>query len=141
MRVEVDGRDLAELIRQAELPYATAEGHARIAGCYLGLRPWQLSCSLTDHFMGAEGSDLACGPSDKTVLLGCECGEPGCWPLMAHIVVHDREVLWCCFDQPRRQGKWGYNDFDELRFDRSEYEAALADAQATIPDRPATLSE
>ena len=65
------------------------------------------------------------------MFLGCECGEPGCWPLMAHITVRDQEVLGGSFEQPHRRDKWTYDDFD-----RSQYEAALAHAQETTPDGP-----
>lgn len=136
VRVEIDGRDLADLMGDAELPYAEAEGHPQIAGAYVGLRPWQLSGSLTEHFTGAPGSDLSCGPTEKTVLLGCECGEPGCWPLMARIAIHDREVVWHSFEQPHRRDRWSYDRIDALRFERSQYEAALADAEALSADHP-----
>lgn len=39
LRVLVDGRDLAELVRPVELPHADAEGSATIAGAYAGLAP------------------------------------------------------------------------------------------------------
>ncbi len=136
VRVEVDGRDLADIVREVELPYAEAEGHRDIAGSYVGLRPGQLSGPLTAHFMGAAGSDLACGPRSKTVLLGCDCGEAGCWPLMAEVTVDDRTVTWRAFEQPHRRSKWSYEALDELRFDRSDYEAALEQAQTLVPAAP-----
>jgi hypothetical protein len=141
IRIEIDGCDLAELIRSVELPFATAEGHERIAGKYVGLRPWQLDSAAPEHFMGGRGSHLYCGPHDKTVLLGCECGEPGCWPLMAQVVVSDRDVAWRSFEQPHRRGRWEYDGFSGFVFDRTEYEAALQAAQATMPVRPTRLSE
>jgi hypothetical protein len=136
VRVEVDGRALADLIREVESPYAEAEGHPEIAGAYVGLRPWPLHGSLPEHFMGAAGSDLACGPPDKTVLLGCECSEPGCWPLMAQLAVEDHEVVWRAFEQPHRSGRWAHDNVGELRFDRSQYMAALAAAEELVPRRP-----
>ena len=124
IRIEVDGRDLAELVRPVELPFAVAEGHERIAGTYVGLRPWQLDSSVSDHFMGGPDSHLACGPHDKTVLLGCECGEPGCWPLMACVVVNDRDVIWHSFDSPerrcifcicRRRARWNWSELQSVK--------------------------
>jgi hypothetical protein len=136
LRVEVDGRDLAEAVGDIELPYAEAEGHPQIAGSYVGLRPWQLSGSLTDHFMGAAGSDLACGPREMTVLLGCECGEPGCWPLMADVSVGEDAVTWRAFEQPHRRARWSYERLGRLTFARSQYEAALAKAESRAPEAP-----
>ena len=141
IRIEIDGCDLAELIRSVELPFATAEGHERIAGKYVGLRPWQLDSTAADHFMGGPDSHLCCGPHDKTVLLGCECGKPGCRPLMAQVVVSDRDVAWRSFEQPHRRGRWEYDAFSGFVFDRAEYEAALQAPQTTMPDRPTRLSQ
>lgn len=38
VRVIVDGRELAELVRPVEHPHAEAEGSPTIAGAYAGLR-------------------------------------------------------------------------------------------------------
>jgi len=132
LRVLVDDRDLVELVGEVELPYASAEGHPRIAGAYAGVHPRQLSGSISEHFRGGSGSDLACGPSDKTVLLACECGEAGCWPLMARIELAPGEVVWSDFEQPHRSGKWSYEDFGPLVFERGQYEAALTDVEAAM---------
>src|SRR4051794_17431189 len=70
--VLVDERGLVELVREVELPHARAEGAPGIAGAYAGLRPSQLAAGLRTHFLGGQGSDLSCGPADKTVLLGCD---------------------------------------------------------------------
>ncbi len=134
LRIQVDGRDLADIAREVELPDAEAEGHPAIAGAYVGLRPSQLQGALSEHFMGVPGSDLACGPPSKTVLLGCECGEPGCWPLMAEIAVLDRTVVWSSFEQPHRASRWSYDRLGELTFDRSEYEHALDGASARVTE-------
>jgi hypothetical protein len=131
VRLLVDDRDLAELVREVELPHARAEGAPGIAGAYAGLAPSQLSGGLRRHFFGGDGSDLACGPRDKTVLLGCDCGEPGCWPLMARIEVDGDVVVWSDFEQPHRHG-WTYDGLGPLRFAREQYEAALADAERAL---------
>ena len=38
-------------------------------------------------------------------LLGCDCGEVGCWPLEVRIVRSDSLVTWCGFTQPFRQNR------------------------------------
>ena len=53
LRVDIDGRDLAALIGAIEMLYAEVEGHPDIAGAYVGIRPWQLSGSVTAHFLGS----------------------------------------------------------------------------------------
>jgi hypothetical protein len=125
VRVLVDGRDLAEIVRAVELPYAEAEGRPQIAGQYAGLGRNELPSAVREHFLGTDGSDLGCGPADKTVLLDCVCGSPGCWPLMARIEVRESEVIWSDFEQPHRSGRWSYGAFGPITFERAQYEKAL----------------
>lgn len=61
--------------------------------------------------MGRKASHLHSGPAEKTVLLGCECGEPGCWPLMARVEVGAEQVAWSDFEQPHRRDNWAYAGF------------------------------
>jgi hypothetical protein len=39
VRILIDGRDLIDLVRPIELPFARAEGHPELAGGYDGLLP------------------------------------------------------------------------------------------------------
>lgn len=125
--IDVDGVSLAKLVADVEAPSAAAEGHPDLAGSYAGLAVWACPSDLERHFLGGDESHLHCGPHDKTVLMGCECGEAGCWPLMATISVQDDIVRWSSFEQPHRRGRWSYGDF-ALDFDRPQYCAALLGA-------------
>lgn len=66
-------------------------------------------------------------PDDETkvALLGCGCGEAGCWPLLARVTVERRTVLWDEFEQPFEPER-DYSDFGPFRFRRDEYEEAAA---------------
>jgi hypothetical protein len=75
---------------------------------------------MQDHFLGQ--STDAMGP--KTPLLGCECGEWGCWPLMARIIVTADVVTWDRFEQPYRKTRV-YTAFGPFQFDRHQYDDAL----------------
>lgn len=75
---------------------------------------------MRDHFYGH--STDAMGP--KTPVLGCECGEWGCWPLMAHIIVTADSVTWDSIEQPHRKTR-DYTAFGPFRFDRRQYDDAL----------------
>jgi hypothetical protein len=132
--IEVNGRPLEELVGEVERPFAEREGSPDIAGAYAGLER-RLLDSVDDHYHGAPGSDLVCGPRDKTVLLGCDCGEPGCWPLMARIEVEHDTVAWEDFTQPHRDERWSYDAMRPLRFDRRQYDEALAALQAELAGR------
>ncbi|MEU7597086.1 hypothetical protein AB0B79_29265 [Streptomyces sp. NPDC039022] len=61
---------------------------------------------------------------DKRPLLGCECGELGCWPLMARVTVTADLVTWGGFEQPYRMER-NYTAFGPLQFDRRQYDNAL----------------
>jgi hypothetical protein len=128
LRIDVDGGPLAQMIAAIEAPFAQAEGHPDLAGGYTGLAGWACPKNLERHFLGDDSSHLHCGPQDKTVLMGCECGQARCWPLMATITVDDHIVRWSGFEQPHRRGAWSYGDF-ELVFERAQYQATLRDAQ------------
>ena len=68
-------------------------------------------------------------------VLGCECGEPGCWPLVCRISATDRIVRWSDFEQPHRNGSgapvaWTYDGLGPFEFDRAEYDAALTQSES-----------
>ncbi|MFE4860061.1 hypothetical protein [Streptomyces sp. NPDC056670] len=74
----IDGAPLTELIDRFEI----AAGMQPAGDAYGGLIPEFFRFGpMQDHFLGR--STNAMGP--KTPVLGCECGEWGCWPLMARI--------------------------------------------------------
>jgi len=82
------------------------------------------------HFLGKADEGSA---DEKTPVLGCTCGEWGCWPLRVRIIVEPGVVLWLDFEQPFRPNR-DYSDFGPFAFERIEYEAAvatLADAWAS----------
>lgn len=133
LRVLVDDEDLKELVRRVELPQAEREGSPSIAGGYAGLPSRALRGGVIEHFLDGPGSHLFCGPRDKTVLLGCVCGEPGCWPLMARVRLSPVEVTWSDFEQPHRRGSWSHDDFGPFRFERTQYDEELRKAERSLP--------
>ncbi|GAA3634471.1 hypothetical protein GCM10022267_21420 [Lentzea roselyniae] len=65
-------------------------------------------------------------PGEGRFVLACSCGDTGCWPLLADIAVEGDTVVWDGFRQPRRKGR-DYSRFGPFRFDRDQYEKALAE--------------
>jgi hypothetical protein len=91
---------------------------------YAGLVPSNFRCApATEHYLG-RAEDRAEGA--KTQLLGCSCGEWGCWPLLARIVVEPDMVRWVEFEQPHRPDR-DYSGFGPFAFDRVAYELAVQD--------------
>lgn len=129
IRLFVNGQNFADLVREQELRFATAEGSPSIAGAYAGLPPSPDVLPPSGHFLGRPTAALY-DFDERVQILGCECGEPGCWPLVCRIQVTDERVTWSDFEQPHRSPSsnrhWSYEDFGPFTFDRRQYEAALA---------------
>jgi hypothetical protein len=59
-------------------------------------------------------------------LLGCVCGDTGCWPLTAKVAVAADQVGWAGFRTGHRA--WDLSQLGPFTFSRAQYEAALAAA-------------
>jgi hypothetical protein len=117
----VDGTELATLVTDFE----AAQGYEP-AGGYDGVTPAFISnLEIARHLLGE--------PSDQgaTEVLSCQCGEWGCWPLLASITVADGEVTWSAFAQPHRRDR-DYRAFGPFRFDEHQYRAAVTQAAADL---------
>jgi hypothetical protein len=123
--IYINGRDLVDILREVELPFATREGHPVIAGSYIGFSAKRLMLPSL-HLFGRPR--LSWGDSGKTPILGCECGELGCWPMLVRIVVAETTVTWTDFEQGHRNREedgWSYDGMDPFVFDRQQYISAL----------------
>jgi len=56
-------------------------------------------------------------------LLGCQCGEVGCWPLEARISFNERSVVWDNFRQPYRPAR-DYSQFGPFVFEIEQHARA-----------------
>jgi hypothetical protein len=121
----VNGRNLVQILREVELPFATREGKPDLAGSYVGLRPAEVFLPSSRLL---SGEPMAFGdhddPEDKTAVLGCSCGEVGCWPFLVRIKLREDVVVWDGFEQPHRPA-WRYDDLRPFVFDRRQYFSAL----------------
>jgi hypothetical protein len=124
IKIKVNGVDLPELVRGAELPSARANDEEDLAGNYIGLVAGYMRVDLAGQFLGGRGTPMFSGSEDKTALLGCGCGEVGCSPLMARVTVTEDTITWADFEQPTRP-EWDYDGFGPFTFDRGQYERAL----------------
>lgn len=120
----IDGRSLIDLVRAVERPFAEKEGHPDLAGRY----EWptvSLACEALLRL--AEEDDR------KRPLLVCECGEPGCWPLLADVRLTPAHVVWSQFEQPHRDeesgaGQWRYEGLGPFVFLRRDCDQGLSEA-------------
>ncbi|WP_198303494.1 hypothetical protein [Cellulomonas sp. PSBB021] len=121
----IDGASLIDMVRAFE----QVRGFTP-AGGYAGIIPAHFQFGdLADYYLGT-ASRL--WPRDGHLwVLGCDCGEVGCWPLEAEITVSDQSVWWCNFSQPHRPA-WSYAGFGPFVFDRRQYENAVAASVAAL---------
>lgn len=89
--------------------------------------------SMDRHYLN-EASDMF-GSSDRVPLLGCECGDWGCWPLLARVTVSAHEVRWDEFQQPHRERR-DYSGFGPFVFIRQQYEDALRELVSQLDEQP-----
>ena len=129
VNIFINGRNLIDMIREIELPFATAEGYACIAGGYVGL-PKSVALPPSQQLLGKPDEDFSSN-GGRTCLLVCSaCGESICWPLQANIIVTDTEIIWTDFSQPYRARKdqksiWSYKGFGPFHFSKQQYLKAL----------------
>ena len=121
-RIFVNGRDLTDVIREIELPFARREGKPDLAGDYAGLPP-EAVFFPSRRLLGRPEERYA-DRRGKISVLGCTCGDAGCWPLLVSIEPLEDRVVWRGFEQPHRS-RWGYGGLGPFVFDRARYTAEL----------------
>ncbi len=122
--VLVNGRNLVDMLRDVELPFAAYEGKPDLAGRYVGLPPEDVflpSPRLLGEPTTYYDHDSAEG---KIAVLGCVCGVVGCWPFRVRITLRADVVVWSDFEQPHR-ARWRYDEMRPFVFDRAQYLSAL----------------
>jgi hypothetical protein len=137
MTIRVNDRELIEIVREIEQPFADAEWDRRVAAGEspddLGSRGWIAGDYLYPNarfaMNGLRGEPYDHGFSlaeddprnRKSLLLQCTCGITECWFLLARIVVGDDRVVWSDFCQFHRD--WRYDL--RFEFERAAYEQEL----------------
>jgi len=123
----IDDHDLVELVTEFE----EARGYEP-AGGYDGIVPAHYAFGpLPPYYLGRPD-----GASRREIfVLGCSCGELGCWPLEVRVDLRRDTVVWSAFRQPHRPDR-SYDGFGPFTFDRRRYEAVVVDIAASL-DRPA----
>jgi len=117
----VDGISLAARVEA----YERAKGYDP-AGGYGGLIPAYFEHGPLDaYFTGNDKSDHWMGLRG-IYLLGCACGEIGCWPLIASVYRKEDQIHWDRFVQPHRPRR-DYSAFGPFTFSKAQYEDAVKD--------------
>lgn len=125
--IQINGRSLRDLARDVELPHAIAEGKPGLAGSYRGLSHWDIGS--VEHFRGQPRASWF--DDGDTVLLGCDCGTWGCWPLCTQVSVGAETVSWSGFRQGHRD--WDLSALGPFEFARGQYDRALDELARALP--------
>ena len=122
--VFINGRNLADILREVEMPFAAREGKPDLAGSYVGL-PLEEVFLPSPRLLGEPATYYDHDyPEGKIAVLGCVCGDVGCWPFLVRIKLQEDAVVWDGFEQPHRRA-WRYDEMRPLVFDRAQYLSAL----------------
>jgi len=120
----VDDTPLSALISEFE----TANDYIDPAGGYGGIVPSDFDYGpLLQYFCGQARNPGVSDNDGEIFVLGCECGEVGCWPLMASVTRVRDGYRWSGFIQPHRPER-NYDGFGPFVFEKDQYEAAVRDA-------------
>ncbi|MCF6378994.1 hypothetical protein L2K70_15360 [Nocardioides KLBMP 9356] len=123
IEIRVNGRPLQEHAADIERDYDPS-----LAGSYAGLSPHVVGS--IHHYLGRPRASWF--QDGDTVLLGCDCGEWGCWPLTAVVVVMRDTVRWSGFRTGHRD--WDLGDLGPFEFARHEYVRALGVLGPYLPE-------
>jgi hypothetical protein len=124
VEVFVNGRNLVDVLREVEVPFAVREGKLHLAGSYVDL-PSEEVFLPSPRLLGEPTTYYDHdSPKGKIAVLGCECGDVGCWPFRVGITLRDDVVIWDDFEQPHRRA-WRYDELRSFVFDRTRYLSPL----------------
>ena len=144
VEIFINNRNLVDIVREVELPFAQQESKPDLAGSYVGLPPEDIF-SPSRRLLGEPSTYYDHDHSeDKLAVLGCVCGEPGCWPLLVRITVEENVVIWDGFEQPFRskgpysisEGRaipWEYDLLRPFVFDKAQYLSELSKSPGNGP--------
>lgn len=99
VEIFVNGQNLLELVKQCELPYATANHEAYLAGRYAGLPISDFIFNMNEVFNQEE---------ERIYIYDCICGCIGCWPLEIKMIITDTAIIWTDFENEHRED-WYWN--------------------------------
>jgi hypothetical protein len=117
----IDGVLLTVLVEQFERSHGLTDP----AGGYGGLIPELFRYGPLDrYFLGKSQTPYFAAALGRIFVLGCECGEVGCWPLTCLVGTSDSEIIWHDFEQPHRPVR-DYSLFGPFVFKFGQYEEAL----------------
>ncbi len=102
------------------------------AGGYGGLVPAFFRYGPLDLYFLGKSKDGYFNTEGECYVLGCQCGEVGCWPLSARIATNERQIVWNHFAQEHRLER-DYSGFGPFTFERVAYTKTVQEVAAQFP--------
>lgn len=121
--IYINRERLIDLVRRCELPFSRADGQEGLAGSYRPLWGYRFDPGL---YFGSP-SDPELRRPNGVVLMGCDCGVVGCWPLECRLLVESDRITWDRFRQPFRPS-WDHSSLGPFVFALEAYEHEVARA-------------
>lgn len=112
----INGKNIIDMVKEIELPFAQNEGDPSKAGGYIGFNDRDLK-----HCFNSFVTD------GKMYILGCGvCGISRCWPLIVQITTTANTIQWSDFVNPFHGPEypemiWDYTSLGPFLFDRKNY--------------------
>jgi hypothetical protein len=122
----IDGASLAVLVNSFETQHDYGP-----TGAYRGFIPSYFSYGPLEPYFLGEAASGYWASIGGIYLLGCKCGDVGCWPLVARVTVSGEDVTWSNFAQPHRPAR-DYSGFGPFVFDKRSYLAAVRAVAAEL---------
>ena len=120
----INGQRLTDLVHALERLNTWSEQDS-----YMGLVPGNYNFGpMRWHYLGLGGStglDVGALKGSGMPVLGCECGEWGCWPILVTVVADENIVEWRTFVQPYRPER-DYIGIGPFRFSRAQFDDSAA---------------
>ena len=126
--IRVNGVLLPDLLRDVEMEHLGGR-EPSVAGKYEGL--WAADVLPPSRHYWGDPKPLYEAGYGRVMVMGCSCGEAGCWPLECNIEVGPEVVVWSSFRNPHLS-EYEYEGVGPFRFSRAEYESALRTASESL---------
>jgi len=122
----IDGKMLSDSVHFYE-----RSNEFDLAGSYGGLIPDFFDYGPLDRYFLGQAASTYWKNLGGIYVLGCQCGEVGCWPLVCKVSVTENDVTWSHFKQPFRRTR-DYSRFGPFVFCKTDYEVTVRELSATI---------
>ncbi|MCS7005212.1 MAG: hypothetical protein NZM38_07790 [Cytophagales bacterium] len=120
----IDGKNLKEILFVHELNYALREKNSLLACNYRGLPP-EVIYLPSRHLLGEPIAPWLSPARNPLLYIDKTTGNPHTWALAVRIEEYSTYVVWRCFWNVARIGKWKYDKLGIFVFNKLEYLSAL----------------